>query len=80
MINYNSKSNNLVAEINVMACLARRTENVYGAHPYMKLPAELANLLLSKLTTVVMQSNKTMVALYQTFVLQFMHAKHIHGR
>ncbi len=50
------------------------------SHPYMTIPRELTDLLSSKLATVVMQSNKTMITLYQTFSLQFMHAEHIHGR
>ncbi len=33
-------------------------------HPYMKLPEELADLLSGDLTTMAMQSNKMMVALY----------------
>ncbi len=49
-------------------------------HPCMKLPPELTDLLLGKLTTVVMQSNKMMIALYWTFGLQFLHAEHIHSR
>ncbi len=56
-----------------------------NGHPYMKLPAEFAqpaeltDLLLGELVTVVMQSNKMMIALYRMFGLQFMHAEHIHG-
>ncbi len=49
-------------------------------HPHMKIPNELAELLSGEYTTVVMESNKTMIALYQTFGLQFLHAEHIHGR
>ncbi len=40
-------------------------------HPCTKLLPELASLLSGELTTVVMQSNKTMIALYQMFGLQF---------
>ncbi len=47
-------------------------------HPHMKLPDELAELLSGELMTVVMQSMKTMVALYRTFRLQFLHVEHIH--
>ncbi len=46
----------------------------------MKLPAELADLLSGELMTVVMQSNKAMIALYRTFGLQFLHAEHIHSK
>ncbi len=49
-------------------------------HLYMRLLEELADLLSGEITTVVMQSNKTMIALYQTFGLQFLHAEHIHGK
>ncbi len=48
-------------------------------HPYMRLPDELANLLTGDYATVVMQSRKTMIALYRTFGLRFLHAEHIHG-
>ncbi len=47
-------------------------------HLYMQLLPELADLS-GELTTVVMQSNKMMIVLYQMFGLQFLHAKHIHG-
>ncbi|MCP4535512.1 MAG: hypothetical protein GY832_00025, partial [Chloroflexi bacterium] len=50
-----------------------------GGHPYMEIPEELAELLTGEHTTVVMESSKTMIALYQTFWLQFLHAEHIHG-
>ncbi len=48
--------------------------------PHMKLPHELAELLLGELMTVVMRSTKMMIVLYRTFRLQFMHAEHIHGK
>ncbi len=47
--------------------------------PHVKLWPELTELLSGELVTVVMQSNKTMIALYWTFGLQFMHAEHIRG-
>ncbi len=49
------------------------------SHPYMRIPEELVELLMGEYTTVVMESSKTMIALYRTFGLQFLHAKHIHG-
>ncbi len=49
-------------------------------HPYMKLPAELAEVPSGELVTVVMQSNKMMIALYITLGLQFLHGEHIHGK
>ncbi len=49
-------------------------------HPHMKIPLELAEMLSGKHAMVVMQNNKTMIALYRMFSLQFMQAKHIHGR
>ncbi len=45
----------------------------------MKILPELAKLLLGEHAMVMMESNKTMIALYWTFGLQFLHAEHIHG-
>ncbi len=45
----------------------------------MEIPEELAELLTGEHMTVVMESSKTMVALYRTFGLHFLNAKHIHG-
>ncbi len=49
-------------------------------HPLMMIPIELAELLSGDHATIVMQSNKMMITLFRTFGLQFLHAKHIHGR
>ncbi len=51
-----------------------------NGHPHMKIPEELAELLSGEYTTVVMESSKTMIALYRMFRLRFLHAEHIHGR
>ncbi len=56
------------------------SRNRLEEHLHMMLPPELADLLSGELTMVVMQSNKMMIAMYRTFRLQFMHAKHIHGK
>ncbi len=48
-------------------------------HLHMKIPTELAELLSGDHVTVVMQSNKMMIALYRTFGLQFLHDEHIYG-
>ncbi len=45
----------------------------------MEIPEELAELLMGEYTTVVMESNKMMIALYRMFRLWFLHAEHIHG-
>ncbi len=45
----------------------------------MRIPEELAELMLGEYMTVVMESTKTMIELYRTFGLQFLHAEHIHG-
>ncbi len=50
-----------------------------SSHPHMRIPDELAELLSGEYMTVVMESNKTMIALYRTFGLQFLHAEYIHG-
>ncbi len=39
-----------------------------------------SEVLLGELVTVVMQSTKTMIALYRTAGLQFLHVAHIHGK
>ncbi len=50
-----------------------------NAHPHMKILPELAELLSGEHAMVMMESNKTMIALYRTFRLRFLHAEHIHG-
>ncbi len=54
------------------------TGNMDG-HPYMRIPEELAKLLVGEYTMVVMESTKTMIALYRTYGLRFLHTEHIHG-
>ncbi len=41
-------------------------------HPHMRIPPEFAKLLSGDHTTIVMQSNKMMIALYRMFSLQFL--------
>ncbi len=49
------------------------------SHLHMEIPEELAELLTGEYMTVVMDSSKTMLALYWTFGLRFFHTEHIHG-
>ncbi len=45
------------------------SRHAMDGHPYMRLPTELVDLLSGELTTVVMESNKMMIALYRMFGL-----------
>ncbi len=53
------------------------TRGKLRGHPYMYLPPELANVLPGKYATIVVDTTKTMIALYWMVGLQFLNVEHI---